>query len=193
MSSGHRRKNNQAAAPVIDLGVRDAACAKPAKLHPLCKYCIRDFVSEIRLGHMRRHSGNVISRYDARPKVSAYELASSLAQALSLPMPPAAMEVAPAKPAVAPGARRIFGANMVPAGPPASAAEEVSSAVTETEDQSSAASTDIEQSAVAPSPPVVVRIFGVDIVVPPGAAANGTSPVVTETDQSPTASTNIEQ
>jgi hypothetical protein len=65
--------------------------------------------------------------------------------------------------------------------------------VTETEDQSSAASTDIEQSAVAPSPPVVVRIFGVDIVVPPGAAANGTSPVVTETDQSPTASTNIEQ
>jgi hypothetical protein len=194
MASGrHGRKNNQAAAPVIDLGVRDAACAKPAKLHP-CKYCTRDFSSEIRLvGHMRRHSRKVISRYDARPTVSAHELASSLAQALSLPMPPAAMEIAPAKPAVAPGARRIFGANMVPAGPPASAAEEVSSAVTETEDQSSAASTDIEQSAVAPSPPVVVRIFGVDIVVPPGAAANGTSPVVTETDQSPTASTNIEQ
>jgi hypothetical protein len=144
---------------------------------------------------MRRHSRKVISRYDARPTVSAHALASSLAQALSLPMPPAAMEVAPAKPAVAPGALRFFGVNMVPAGPPASAAEEVSSAVTETEDQSSAASTDIEQSAVAPSPPVVVRIFGVDIIVvtPPGAAANGTSPVVTETDQSPTASTNIEQ
>jgi hypothetical protein len=57
-------------------------------------------------------------------------------------MPPVAVEVAQAQPAVAPApvVLRIFGFNIVPA-PPAAAAEEVSSAVTGT-DQSSAASTD---------------------------------------------------
>ncbi|KAM0904094.1 hypothetical protein ACQ4PT_018212 [Festuca glaucescens] len=166
--AGHKnRQNNEAAA--AGLAVSDA---KPEKLHH-CKHCPRVFTSGVQLGgHMRKHyEGKVIPKKRAtRPNVSAGELASALAQSqlkmppaatevpkvsaielataltLSLPMPPAAMEIAQAQPAVAPAPVfvRIFGFNVVPA-PPAAAAEEVPSAVTET-DQSSAVSTNnIEQ------------------------------------------------
>jgi hypothetical protein len=166
--AGHKnRQNNEAAAAGV---AGDASCAKPPKLHP-CKHCPRVFTSGVQLGgHMRKHfPGKVIPKRrgaGATPRVSAGELASvltlslpmppaameevpkvsaselSTALTLSLPMPPVAVEVAQAQPAVAPApvVLRIFGFNIVPA-PPAAAAEEVSSAVTGT-DQSSAASTD---------------------------------------------------
>jgi hypothetical protein len=169
--AGHKnRQNNEAAAAGV---AGDASCAKPPKLHP-CKHCPRVFTSGVQLGgHMRKHfPGKVIPKRrgaGARPMVSAGELASALtlslpmppaameevpkvsaselstALTLSLPMPPVAVEVAQAQPTVAPEpvVMRIFGFNIVPA-PPAPAAEEVSSAVTGT-DQSSAASTDIIQ------------------------------------------------
>jgi hypothetical protein len=119
----------------------DPACANPAKLHP-CKHCPREFTSPLQLGgHMSKHREKAGSKkHGARPKVLAHEIAPALA--LSLPMPPAAMEVAPAQPAVAPGVTagvlRLFGVNIVPAGagPPASAAEEVPVAVTETDQNS---------------------------------------------------------
>jgi hypothetical protein len=116
----------------------DPACANPAKLHP-CKHCPREFTSSLQLGgHMSKHREKAGSKkHGARPMESAHELASALA--LSLPMPPAAMEVAPAQPAVAPGVPgvlRLFGVNIVPAGSPASAAEEVPVAVTETDQNS---------------------------------------------------------
>ncbi|CAM0955102.1 unnamed protein product [Alopecurus aequalis] len=142
--AGHKnRQKNEAAATGLHVGVVDAACAKSEKLHyHPCKHCPRVFTSGYKLGgHMRMHIRKVIPKKGgARPKVSACDPASALT--LSLPMPPAAMEVAPEQPAVAPGTVRIFGINIVPAGPPAT--EEVSSAVTET-DQSSAASTNIEK------------------------------------------------
>jgi hypothetical protein len=166
--AGHKnRQNNEAAAAGV---AGDASCAKPPKLHP-CKHCPRVFTSGVQLGgHMRKHfPGKVIPKRrgaGARPSVSAGELASALtlslpmppaameevpkvsaselstALTLSLPMPPVAVEVTQAQPTVAPEpvVLRIFGFNIVPA-PPAPAAEEVSSAVTGT-DQSSAASTD---------------------------------------------------
>jgi hypothetical protein len=116
----------------------DPACANPAKLHP-CKHCPREFTSPLQLGgHMSKHREKAGSKkHGARPKVLAHEIAPALA--LSLPMPPAAMEVAPAQPAVAPGVPgvlRLFGVNIVPAGSPASAAEEVPAALTETDQNS---------------------------------------------------------
>ncbi|KAK1697541.1 hypothetical protein QYE76_014238 [Lolium multiflorum] len=99
----------------------DPACANPAKLHP-CKHCPREFTSPLQLGgHMSKHREKARSKkHGAIPKVLAHEIAPALA--LSLPMPPAAMEVAPAQPAVAPGVPgvlRLFGVNIVPAAPPA--------------------------------------------------------------------------
>ncbi|KAK1697542.1 hypothetical protein QYE76_014239 [Lolium multiflorum] len=81
-------------------------------------------------------AASIPKKHGGRPKVSAHELTAALA-----PSPPAAMEEAPAQPAVAPGVLRLFGVNIVPAVPPASAAQEVSAAVTET-GESSASSTD---------------------------------------------------
>ncbi|KAM0867176.1 hypothetical protein ACQ4PT_042173 [Festuca glaucescens] len=97
---------------------------------------------KIRQQNKEAAAASIPKKHGGRPKVLAHELTSALA-----PSPPAAMEVVPAQPAVAPGVPgvlRLFGVNIVPAGPPASAAEEVSAAVTET-DESSASSTDIEQ------------------------------------------------
>jgi hypothetical protein len=58
-------------------------------------------------------AASIPKKHAGRPKVSAHELKAALA-----PSPPAAMEVAPEQPAVAPGVLRLFGVNIVPEGPP---------------------------------------------------------------------------
>jgi hypothetical protein len=68
---------------------------------------------KIRQQNKEAAAASIPKKHGARPKASAHELTAALA-----PSPPAAMEVAPEQPAVAPGVLRLFGVNIVPEGPP---------------------------------------------------------------------------